>query len=419
MESSVVVQLFLAIGLIIAGAQLAGAGARRVGQPRVFGELLAGVILGPTLLNMLEWNVFDEETISGMTHTLEEMAELGVLFLMFAVGLEVHLRELLSVGKVAVWGGVLGAALPVVMGMPVVLAFDYNIEAAVFVGVVLAATSVSISAQTLLELGVLRTKEGVGLLATAVIDDILAILLLSVVMATMGSDTDASAGELVWIFVRMVLYLGGALAVAWFVLPRLFNWLHRQRQLASGTAAFALVAALIFGWGAEALGGVAAITGAFVAGMGLSQANERVHDQIVETVQAISYSFLVPIFFVNVGLHTDLLQIGLDMVPLAILLIVVAAISKVAGSGLGARLGGFTNRESFRLGVCMISRGEVGLIIAALGLANGLLNEELFEPVFLVILVTTVMTPPLVRWVFRERSEKEQQPALATDTTQV
>ncbi len=401
MDSSHVPQLFLVIGLIIAGAQLAGAAARAGGQPRVFGELLVGIVLGPTLLDILHWRVFADPELLAVT--IEELAELGVLFLMFTIGLEVHLRELLGVGRVALWGGTLGALLPVLMSAPAVLAFGFSSKAAIFSGVVLAATSVSISAQTLLELGLLRTKEGIGLLATAVVDDILAILLLSVVIATMAPETDASAGDLIWIFARMVLYLVGALAIAWYALPPLFNHIFRSRRLTGSTASFALIAALVFGWSADVLGGMAAITGAFIAGVGLSQTAERPRAQIGETVQHISYAFLVPIFFVNVGLHADLTEIGRDLLPLAILLLVIAVGSKMLGSSVGARLGGFGRGESFRLGVCMISRGEVGLIIAALGLTEGLLSEELFETTFLVILLTTVMTPPLVRWVFKGR----------------
>ena len=386
--------------------------ARAIGQPRVFGELLAGVILGPTLLNILHWSTFDDQEL--LAKTIEEMAELGVLFLMFIVGLEVHLHELLSVGKVAVWGGVLGAALPVALAVPSIMIFDYSLEMGIFVGVIMAATSVSISAQTLLELGVLRTKEGLGLLATAVVDDILAILLVSLVIATLGPNAeDAAAADLLWIFVRMMLYLAGALLVAWFVLPRLFTWLHRQPLFASRIASSALIAALVFGWSADALGGVAAITGAFIAGMGLSQTNERARQAIEEAVQHISYDLLVPIFFVNVGLHADLTQIGADMVPLAILLLITAVIAKVAGSGVGARLGGFAPGESFRLGVCMISRGEVGLILVSLLVSMDMLASELFEPVFLVILLTTVLTPPLVRRVFRSQAESELK--LSTD----
>ena len=402
MENSSVVQLFLAIGLVIAAAQVAGAAARALGQPRVFGQLLAGVALGPTLLDMLHWGVFEDAAL--LQISLSELAELGVLFLMFTVGLEVHLSELLAVGRVALWGGTLGAVLPVLLSAPLIVAFDYSTKAAIFFGVVLSATSVSISAQTLLELGLLRTKEGMGLLATAVVDDVLAILLLSLVIATMGAQTKTSAGALVWIFARMMLYVAGALAVAWFALPPLFNRLYRTRHLSSGLASFALIAALLFGWSADVLGGVAAITGAFIAGVGLSQTGERVHAEIEETVRRLSYSFLVPIFFVNVGLHVDLTQLGLDLWPLTGLLIVAAIASKVIGSGIGARLGGFDRGESFRLGVCMISRGEVGLIIASLGLAEGLLTEELFEAVFVVILLTTIVTPPLVRWVFHGRT---------------
>lgn len=402
MENTSAVQLFLAIGLVIAAAQVAGAAARALGQPRVFGQLLAGVVLGPTVLGMLQWSIFDDPAL--LEISLNELAELGVLFLMFAVGLEVHLSELLAVGRVALWGGTLGAVLPVLMSTPLIIAFDYASEAAVFFGVVVAATSVSISAQTLLELGLLRTKEGMGLLATAVVDDVLAILLLSVVIATLGPETDASVGNLAWIFVRMILYVAGALAVAWFVLPVLFNRLYRTRHLSGGLASFALIAALVFGWSADVLGGVAAITGAFIAGVGLSQAGERVHAEIEETVRRLSYAFLVPIFFVNVGLHVDLTQLGADLLPMTALLLGAAVLSKVIGSGVGARLGGFDRGEAFRLGVCMISRGEVGLIIASLGLTEHLLTEELFEAVFVIILLTTVLTPPLVRWVFHGRT---------------
>ncbi len=416
-ETNLVVQLFLALGLIVGAAQLAGSAARAIGQPRVFGELLAGVILGPTVLNLLHWGMLDDPHL--LQVTIEEFAELGVLFLMFTIGLEVHLSELLRVGRVAIWGGTIGAIFPVLLAVPVMLVFDFSAKTGVFVGVVLAATSVSISAQTLLELGLLRTREGIGLLATAVVDDILAILLLSVVIAVLGPEVEkASLTDVLWIFVRMVLYLVGAMAIAWYLVPPLFNWLDRHPRLSQGTASFALVAALVFGWAANVLGGVAAITGAFIAGMGLSQTHERTHAKIIQTVSSLSYTFLVPIFFVNVGLHTDLKEVGFDMLPLALTLLAIAVITKVVGAGLGARLGGFTRGESFRLGVCMISRGEVGLIIASLLLVDGLLDHELFDPVFLVILLTTVLTPPLVRLVFHgsESSGKAQQTSTRLST---
>lgn len=414
METGGVIELFLALGVIIAAAQFAGAAARKLGQPRVFGELLAGVILGPTLLDMLSWGTFSDP--DALYHSIHELAELGVLFLMFSVGLEVHLHELLSVGKVAVWGGLFGALLPLALAIPAVLPFGYDMETAIFVGVVLAATSVSISAQTLLELGLLSTKEGIGLLAAAVVDDVLAILILSIVIAVLGGDGGGSPGEIIWILVRMMLYIGGALALAWFVLPRVFDWIDRRPELTASVPAFALVLALVFGWSAEALGGVAAITGSFIAGLGLSQTSERTKNEIVEAVRRVSYSFLVPVFFVSVGLQTDLTAIEGRLLPLAGLLLIAAVVSKVVGSGIGAYLGGFNAGEALRLGVCMISRGEVGLIIASLGLTTGLLGDDIFQAVFLVILLTTVLTPPLVRYVFRGAITE---PAIAPPVEQV
>jgi Kef-type K+ transport system membrane component KefB len=394
-----IVDLFLALGLVVLAAQIGGASARALGQPRVFGKLIAGLVLGPSLLNLLHWPVFADP--EHLKTALGEFAELGVLFLMFTIGLEVHLRELLAVKNVALLGGTIGAVLPVALAVPIALAFDYTVQMALFAGVTLAATSVSISAQTLLEIGVLRTREGMGLLATAVIDDVIAILMVSVAVATLGSDSNPSILELIWIFVRMTLYLSGALTLAWFGLPRLFNRIHRNHYLAPRITAFALITALLFGWSADILGGIAAITGAFIAGMGIGQANERLRHEIEDAMNNISYGFLMPVFFVHVGLIINLRTIELAAIPFAGLLLAGAVLSKVVGCGLGAHWGGFDRRASFRLGVCMISRGEVGLIIASLGLARGLLSEDMFQPVFVVILLTTVLTPPLVRWVFR------------------
>ena len=316
MESAFVIQLFLALGVIIAGAQLSGAAARAIGQPRVFGELLAGVVLGPTLLDMLGWSVFDDP--EQLEHIIADLAELGVLFLMFTVGLEVHLRELLSVGTVAVWGGVIGGMLPLLIGIPTMMLFDYSAETGVFVGVALAATSVSISAQTLLELGILRTKEGIGLLAAAVVDDVLAILLLSIAIATLGSSAEnASALDLAWILVRMMLYLGGALAIAWTVLPRLFNWLHHQRELARSVASFGLVAAMIFGWSADYL--AASRPSPARSSPDGPQPDPRIGPGR-DRERRPAYFLRLPgaSLLRECGLRIDLLSIGTDLIPLAV-----------------------------------------------------------------------------------------------------
>jgi Kef-type K+ transport system membrane component KefB len=414
-EHTPAIALFLALGIMIAVAKIGGSLARRVGQPRVFGELLAGVLLGPTVFDLLHWGVFAEADVHLLEETIAQMADLGVLLLMFLIGLEVNVRELLAVGRVAIFGGTLGAILPAALAVPVVLAFGLPMEAALFTGVTLAATSVSISAQTMLELGVLRTKEGNALLATALVDDVLAILLVSFVVATTGSEGSVDAGSLTTILARMGLFIALGSLLAWFALPRVINWINDYNTGIKGTAAFALIFALAFGWAAEALGGIAAITGAFIAGLGFSRADEDARHEIEEAAVNIAYAFLVPVFFVHVGLVTNLRLLTLEALPLAALLMLVAVASKVGGCGLGARLGGFDRGEALRVGIGMISRGEVGLIIASLGLAQGALTGDIFPSLFLVILLTTVLTPIMVRWAFQQK-QSAAQPEPAAET---
>ncbi len=401
MEHSPAAALFLAIGIIIAASRLAGSVTRRFGQPRVLGELLIGVILGPTVLNMLHWPVLEG---AHLEETIRQLAELGVMLLMFLVGLEVNLGELAKVRRVASIAGVAGAILPVLLAMPIVLLANYTWQPALFAGVTLAATSVSISAQVLLELGFLRTKEGNALLATALIDDVLAILLISLASALVRTGGEVDVASLVVIIIKMAAYIVSAALIAWFVVPRVMDFISDQPALAQsfGVPAFAFVVGLLFAWSAEQLGGVATITGAFIAGVGLSRVREHDKHLIEDAASSIAYAFLIPIFFVNVGLQADLRSFPLSALPFAAVLMLVALVSKVGGCGFGARLGGFNKMESFRLGVCMISRGEVGLIIASLGVSEGVFHPDqpLFASLFLVILLTTVVTPVFVRMVF-------------------
>jgi Kef-type K+ transport system membrane component KefB len=410
MADNPVVALMLALGIIILGSRVGGTLARRFDQPRVLGELLIGVILGPTLLDILHSSALGLEA-AHLDETIIELAEIGVLLLMFQIGLGVHLSELAKVGRVAGIAGILGALVPVVLTMPLVLAFNYSWQPALFAGVILAATSVSISAQVLLELGVLQTKEGNALLATALIDDVIAILLVSLTVALTASGGQVDPAALLGIVLRMGVYIIVAFLLAWFVLPPLMNWLNTIPDIARsyGIPTIGLILAFLFGWSAQAIGGVATITGAFIAGVGLSRLHGPIKSQLETAVNNIAYVFLVPIFFVSVGLQVDLSQFPLDALPLATLILILAIVSKVVGCGLGARWGGFTPEESFRLGICMVSRGEVGLIIAALGVSSGVLSPDqpLFASLFLVILLTTVVTPPLVRRVFVNSTARE------------
>ena len=413
------IPLMFALGIILLASRAGGALARRLNQPRVLGQLIVGLLLGPTALDMLHWGILQGVDLQ---HTIKELAELGVLLLMFNIGLEVHLDELVKVGKVAVFAGFLGVAAPVVFTLAVALPAGYDWLPALFAGVTLAATSVSISAQVLLELGYLQTKEGNALLATALIDDVLAILAVSLTLVLAGSSAGGAGGDLgqlAVIILRMAGYIAVAFLIAWFILPRLMTWIQGRSELSQsyGLSIFALIAALLFGWSAEYLGGVAAITGAFIAGVGLSKlANRSMKHEIEQSTSRLAYVFLVPIFFVNVGLETDLSAFPTGAIPFMLVLLLMAVLSKVIGAGLGARMGGFNNWEALRVGVCMVSRGEVGLIIISIGLTSGIIDgsSELYAALFMVILLTTVFTPPMVRWVFQNNPRSSSgKPALA------
>lgn len=400
------VPLMFALGIILLASRAGGALARRLHQPRVLGQLIVGLILGPTVLDFLHWDILQGAELQ---HTIKEFAELGVLLLMFNIGLEVHLSELAKVGKVAVFAGILGVVAPIALTVLVVIPAGHAWPPAIFAGVTLAATSVSISAQVLLELGYLHTKEGNALLATALIDDVLAILAVSLTLVVAGANSsqgEADVSQLLLIVVQMAAYISIAFLVAWYALPKAMYWIEQHPQLAqsNGIPIFALISALLFGWSAEYLGGVAAITGAFIAGVGLSKLPlKNMKQDIEEAVSHLAYVFLVPIFFVDVGLETDLSNFPMQALPFMLILLAMAVISKVFGAGIGARMGGFDLKESLRVGVCMVSRGEVGLIIISIGLSSGILDSgsELYAALFMVILLTTVLTPPMVRWVFQ------------------
>ncbi|MFN2136317.1 MAG: cation:proton antiporter [Candidatus Promineifilaceae bacterium] len=392
-----------ALAIIIVAAKTAGLISVRLGQPAVLGELLAGILLGPTFLNMLgTWPVFSEDIHLG--EAIQLMAELGVLLLMMLAGLELDLGEMLNSGRAAALSGTLGVIVPLILGYGTAVLFGLGSSEALFMGLALSATSVSISAQTLMELDVLRTRVGLTLLGAAVFDDILVILLLSLAAIFAGSGGGSDVTNLFITLARIILYLAGAILVGLFVLPRLTAIVDRL-PVSQGTLAFVLVATLLYGWSAEAIGGIAAITGAFLVGLFLSRTPFR-HD-LEGGVAALAYGFFVPIFFVSIGLSVNLRAISGGAWLFAVVLTIVAILSKIAGSGGGARLAGFNLLESVRLGIGMVSRGEVGLIVASFALSGGLLSAENFSIAVFMVIVATLVTPPMLRYAFRDEARTE------------
>jgi Kef-type K+ transport system membrane component KefB len=393
----------LALTIIVIAAKVGGYISIRLGQPSVLGELVAGLLLGPTVLDMLHgWPIFSTE--GELAESVLLMAELGVILLMMLAGLELHLSELVSSGKVAAFAGTFGVILPFILGSTTALLFSVRPAEALLMGLTLSATSVSISAQTLMELNVLRSPVGLGMLGAAVFDDILVLLLLSVSFLLVGGAT----GGVLMVFItvgRMLLYLVLAIVAGLYALP----WLIRraeQAPVSQGLLSFVVVALLLYAWAAEMIGGMATITGAFLLGLFLGRTpyRERIHG----SVSAMAYAFFVPIFFVNIGLEVNMRSIGTGSgLVFALLITFVAVISKILGSGLGARLAGLPWRPSWQLGIGMVSRGEVGLIVASVALAEGLLNEQNFSVVVFMVIVATLLTPPMLRASFAAERARE------------
>ncbi len=387
-------QFLLALAIIIFAAKTSGYLSVRLGQPAVVGELLVGIILGPTVLNMLHWPLFAGGHLGEMFRYL---AHLGVLFLMFIAGLEVDMEAMRRAGRPAIWVGVLGVLFPIALGLGVSLLFGFNLLEGMFIGLMLAATSVSISAQTMIELGILSSQVGVALLGAAVVDDILVILLVSVASALTGGGNNF--WQILWVLVRMLLFLALAIWVGTRIIPRLPARVERL-PISEGVMALVVVTVLFFAWAAEALGGIAAITGAFL--VGLAFARSPLHLYIRDRMHVLTYAWVMPIFFVNIGLEADARAIGVEGIGYALALIGAAMLSKVIGCGLGGLAGGFPFMDALRLGVGMMSRGEVGLIVATVGLEIGLITRQIFANVVLVVLTTTLVTPILLRALYRK-----------------
>ncbi len=387
----------IALVIVISAAKLGGYISARFGQPSVLGELLVGIVLGPTILDMLfSWPLFHEPEL--LSEALTLMAELGVIMLMFLAGLELHLEELLRSGRVAAFAGVLGVLVPLGLGYGTAILFGVDASEALFIALTLSATSVSISAQTLMELRVLRTRVGLGLLGAAVFDDILVILLLSVSFVFFSGGEAAGLGGVALTILGMFAYLAVAILAGLFLLPRLVIFVQRL-PISQGTIAFTVIIMLLYAWAAEVIGGMAAITGAFLVGLFLARTPFR--ERIEGGIATMAYGFFVPIFFVNIGLAINMRQVGDNALVFAAIITLVAVISKIAGSGLGGLLSGFTRRESLQLGIGMVSRGEVGLIVATFALSEGLMSSGNYSIVVFMVIVATVITPPLLRAVFR------------------
>ncbi len=402
-------QLITLLTIILIAAKIAGYLSTRIGQPSVFGELLVGILLGPSLLDLTHLPII---TSSHLADTIYEIGEIGVLLLMFLAGLELQVKDMARNTRVAALAGILGVVVPVGLGLIYGEIIGMDLNHALFLGLTLGATSVSISAQVLIELKMIRSKVGLGLLGSAIFDDVLVILLLSIFMAVLSSS--GGAASVLLVFVKMIVFFVLAVLFGLYALPRVVRLIHKL-PISQGITTFSIIILLVYALAAELLGGMAAITGAFLGGLMFARTPEKSY--IESNLHSIAYAFFVPIFFISIGLSVDLRAIQIETLWVILAITVIAILGKILGSGSGALMAKFSPRESLQLGIGMVSRGEVGLIIAKIGIGAGFITNDLFSAIVAMILATTVVTPPLLRWSFSNKKGTPENPEVLLESS--
>ena len=383
---------FLDLAIILLSTKLFGLFTRRLQMPQVVGALLAGLLLGPTFLNILHETDF-----------IAKMAELGVILLMFTAGMETDVKELKRTGKSSLVIAAFGVIIPLVGGFLAAGIFSDTLAEAtkiemlrnIFIGVVLTATSVSITVETLREMGKLKSPAGTAILGAAIIDDILGIIILTIIMG-FASDGVSMMG--------IVFRIGGFFVfavVSGLIFNKIFAHMTEKYGRKRRVPIYGLILCLMFAYIAEEFFGIADITGAYLAGIII--ANLGSHDYINEKVEITSYMLFSPIFFASIGIKTAIETMNFSILIFALVLLAIAILTKVVGCGIGARIMGYSKEDALRIGVGMVSRGEVALIVASKGMSVGLITEQAFAPLIMVVLVTTLITPILLKMVYKAK----------------
>ena len=385
------------IALILISTKLLGMVTKRFQMPQVVGALLAGLIMGPAFLNIIH-----------STEFLTQVSELGVIVMMFTAGLGTSLEDLKQTGKAGFCVALCGVIVPWIGGS--VLAFFFNDSGAqnvlmqnVFIGVILTATSVSITVEALKEMGKLSTVVGNTILAAALIDDILGLIALTIV-TSLGGSSDTSlpvvllkiVGFFIFVIVVGVLVKKG---MDWYVKNVHSTDLQRY-------PIFAFVLCPFMACCAEEFFGVADITGSFAAGLIISTTAKSKYIEV--KFAPLSYLLLTPIFFASIGLKVELPEMNSRIIVFSILLALIAVLTKIIGCGLGAKLCGLKGRQCQQVGIGMVCRGEVALIVADKGAALGLMPDIFFAPVIIMVVVTTIVTPILLKFAYRESGAYEE-----------
>ena len=383
------VTYFKDLAIILIAAKLFSMGAKKIKVPQVAGQIVAGLLIGPSVLGLV-----------GESEFLSVMAEIGVVLLMFSAGLETNLKELIKSGPVALCIACAGVFVPLLGGYVMYSCFygfapigSEEFFKAIFVGTIMTATSVSITVQTLRELGHLKGRLGTIILSSAIIDDVIGIIVLTFVIGF--KDTNAKPTDVIIKTLLFIVFSLGIGVLIYFMFKYLDKKFFHQRRI----PIFGLALCFILSYCADALFGIADITGAYVAGIILC--NLRDAEYIAGKMDISSYMLFGPVFFASIGLKTTLDGFSLELLWFILAFVVVALITKIIGCGLVSKLFKFSNKDALRIGVGMMTRGEVALIVAQKGLACGLFAAEQFTAVIMLIICSSIVAPILLKLLFK------------------
>lgn len=381
--------VFKDLAIIIVAAKLCGIVARKCKAPQVVGEIIAGLLIGPSVLGLVS-----------QTDFLSQMAEIGVILLMFSAGLETDLKELIKTGPIALLIACAGVFIPLVGGTLLYMGFYHTMPPAgseefykaVFIGVIMTATSVSITVQTLRELGHIKGKVGTTIISAAIIDDVIGIIVLTFIVGFKNPDSNPM--KVVTNTVLFFLAAGVGGYIAYRIFKKLSNKYHHTRRVPILGLALCLALAYV----AEKYFGIADITGAYVAGIILCSVRDS--EYIAEKMDINSYMLFGPIFFASIGLKTNVDSVSGSIIAFSVCFVLIALVTKIIGCGLMAKICKFSLHDSTKIGVGMMTRGEVALIVAQKGLSVGLLSPVYFTSVILLIIFSSIATPILLKVLY-------------------
>jgi Kef-type K+ transport system membrane component KefB len=384
---SVFIHIIISLSILLFSAKVFAEIFQRIKQPVVLGELLAGIIVGPYALGGLP--LFDGQPLVVLDETVKHIGELAAIVILFIAGLEITPREFLRGGAASFTIGALGVIVPFAVGFLILTIYGLDSFEILLIATALTATSIAISIQVLTELGKMQSKEARLILGAAIVDDILAIAILSVVVTMVQSgDTTPEIMDVAFLILKILGLFAVLLIGAIFLIPRI---LHREKLWRSKGSIEGITTAIFFGIaGIAAYVGLSPIVGAFAAGMAV--ASTKLIKQVEEYAHKLQFIF-APLFFAIIGAQVDLRGINLDVLVIAGIIIAIAVSTKLLGCGLPAILFLKDKTKSMRVGIGMVSRGEVGLIVAGVGVTTGTLSTDIYTSIIIMVAVTTIITP--------------------------